>query len=410
MPIIDRRLFIAGAATAAATLPLRRARAASAIRIGVLTDMTGVYADDSGKGSIVAAELAVEDFRKQFGAMPVEIISSDFQNKPDVASNIAAAWFDRDGVDMLIDVPVSNAALAVATVARQHNKVAIFNCATSDLTGVACSPNHAHWAFDTYCLANSTARAMVAEGGDSWYFIQADYAFGASMAADAGGMVKAAGGHVLGTVKYPFPTTTEFSSFLLQAQSSGAKVIAFASAGADTGNLIKQANEFAITQGGKTKLAALLILIPQIHAIGLSAAQGLQLADTFYWDLNDATRGFSTRFGARMGGAMPCGIQVGVYSGVLHYLKAVSAMGIDAAKADGAATMREMKEIPTDDIVFGKGRVREDGRKIHDTHLFQVKSPAESKGPWDYYRLVKTVPGEQAYRPLSESVCAMIKK
>ena len=408
MSFIDRRSLIAGAA--AMTIPHRRAKAATPIRIGVLTDMTGPYADDSGKGSVVAARLAVEDFRKQHGDIPVEIVFSDFQNKPDVASNIAAGWYDRDGVDLIIDVPVSSASLAVAGVARQRNKLAIFNSASSALTGDACGPNHAHWAFDTYCLANSTSRAIVAGGGGSWYFIQANYAFGAALAADSSAIVRAAGGQVLGSVKYPFPGTSDFSSFLLQAQASGAKVIGFASAGADTGNLVKQANEFGLTRDSRTRLAALLCLIPQIHALGLKAAQGLLLSETFYWNLNDSTRAFTARYAPQVDGAMPCTIQVGCYSGVFHYLKAVAAMGIDAARADGAATLDKMKAMPTDDIVFGKGRLREDGRKIHDTFLFQVKTPEESKEPWDYYRLIRTTPGEQAFRPLAESTCPLVRR
>lgn len=407
MSLINRRSLIAGAAAAA--IPLGRARAATPIRIGVLTDMSGAYADDSGKGSVVAEKLAVEDFRKQHDNILVEIIFSDFQNKPDIASNIAASWYDREGVDLIIDVPVSSASLAVAGVAKQRNKLAIFNSASSALTGEACGPNHAHWAFDTYCLANSTSRAIVSEGGNSWYFIQANYAFGAALAADATAIVQACGGKVLGSVKYPFPETSDFSSFLLQAQASGAEVVGFASAGADTGNLVKQANEFGLTGDGRTRLAALLCLIPQVHALGLSAAQGLLLSETFYWDLNDATRDFSARYAPQVGGAKPCTIQVGCYSGVFHYLKAVAALGVDSAKSSGAAVLAKMKEIPTDDIVFGKGRLREDGRKIHDTYLFQVKTPEQSKEPWDYYRLVKTTPGEQAFRPLSESACLMVR-
>ena len=269
---INRRLLLLGAATAA--LPLRRARASTPIRIGVLTDMTGVYADDSGQGSVVAAKLAIEDFRQMHGDIAVELISADFQNKPDIAANTASAWFDRDGVDLVIDVPVSSAALAVANVAKQRNKAAIFNAGTSALTGPACSPNHAHWSFDTYALANSTSRAIVAEGGDAWFFIQANYAFGASLTADASAIIKSSGGRVLGVVKYPFPETANFASFLLQAQSSGAKVIGLASAGADTANLVKQAGEFGLRRDGKTKIAALLCFIPQIHALGLKDGEG----------------------------------------------------------------------------------------------------------------------------------------
>jgi branched-chain amino acid transport system substrate-binding protein len=407
MSLISRRSLLAGAA--AASLPLRRASASVPIRIGVLTDMAGAYADDSGKGSVVAAKLAVEDFRKLHDDIPVEIVFSDFQNKPDVASGIAIGWYDRDGVDLIIDVPVSSAALAVAGVARQRNKVAIFNAGTSALTGKECGPNHAHWAFDTYCLANSTSRAIVAEGGDTWYFIQANYSFGAALAADSAAIVQASGGKVVGSVKYPFPETSDFASFILQAQASGAKVIGFASAGADTGNLVKQANEFGLTKDGRTKIASLLCFIPQVHALGLKAAQGLLMSETFYWDLNEATRSFASRYAPQVDGAMPCTIQVGCYSGVFHYLKAVAALGVDAAKADGAAVVVKMKEIPTDDIVFGRGRLREDGRKIHDVHLFEVKKPETSQRPWDYFRLVRTTSGEDAFRPLSAGQCPMIR-
>jgi branched-chain amino acid transport system substrate-binding protein len=406
--LVDRRTVLTGAAALAAALPLRRARAATPpIRVGVLTDMSGPCAEDSGQGSIVAARLAIEDFAKLHPDIKVELVSADMQAKPDVAASIAGAWFDRDGVDAVVDLPVSSAALAVATVTQQRNKVAILNPGTSDLTGKACGPNHVHWAFDTYALAASTGAAVLAEGGDSWYFIQADYAFGASLVADTSGVLQNGGGRVLGTVRYPFPGTTDFSSYLLQAQGSRAKVIAFANAGADAGNAIKQAGEFALTSDG-TRLAALLCFIPQIHAIGLKSAQGLLLTEAFYWDLNDGTRTFSARYAAQMHGAMPCTIQVGCYSGVLHYLKGVAALGVDKARASGADAVAMMKRIPTDDIVFGRGRVREDGRKIHDMHLFQVKAPQDSKGEWDCYRLVRTTPGEQAFRPLSAGACPLI--
>src|SRR5271165_3679558 len=287
------------------------------------------------------------------GDIPVELIFGDFQSKPDVAANLAASWYDRDGIDLIVDVPVSSAALAVATVAKQKNKAAIFNCGTSELTRKACGPNHAHWAFDTYCLAASTARAVVAEGGDSWFFIQANYAFGASLVEDAIGVIQKGGGTVRGVVKYPFPETKDFASFLLQAQTSGAKVVAFASAGADTANLVKQAGEFGLKGNGDLKLASLLFFIPQIHALGLSEGQGLLVSEDFYWDFNERTRAFTERYAPRVGGAKPCTIQAGCYSGVLHYLKAAAALGLDAAKANGAAVIAKMKEMPCDDAVFG---------------------------------------------------------
>lgn len=406
----SRRVLLAGGAAAILDQAVpRRARAATApIRIGVLTDMSGAYAADSGQGSVVCAQLAVEDFARIHPGIPAEVISGDMQGKPDLAASLAAEWYDRRGVDVIVDVPVSSAALAVATVARTKNKVALFNPATSDLTGKACGPNHIHWAFDTYALANSTARAIMAAGGRSWFFVQADYAFGASMVADTSAVVQGQGGKVLGTVKYPFPQTTDFSAFLLQAQSSGADVVAFANAGADAANCIKQAAEFGVARRG-TKLAALLCLIPQIHSIGLSGAKGLLLTEGFYWNLNDRTRALSARYAPRMGGSVPCTIQAGCYSGVVHYLKAAVSLGVEAAQANGAAAVAEMKRLPTDDDAFGKGRVREDGRKIHDMYLFRVKTPAESKSEWDLYELAGTTPGEQAYRPLAAGACPLVR-
>ncbi len=393
--------------TAGASLIARPSRAATPIRIGVLTDMAGPYAEDSGQGSVVSTRFAIEDFAKQHPALPVELVSADMQTKPDVASAIASSWYDRDGIDLVVDVPVSNCALAVASVARQRNKVAIFNTSTSDLTGKACSPNHVHWSFDTYALAGSTARAMLGDGGDTWFLIQADYAFGVALASDATAVIQAGGGRVLGTVKHPFPGTTDFSSYLLEAQASGAKVIGLANAGTDAANCIKQAAEFQLTSSG-AKLAALQCLLPQIHSIGVQDAQGLYLTESFYWDMNDATRAFAERFSKQIHDAKPSMIHAGCYSGVLHYLKTVAAMGADAARADGAATVARMKAMPTDDPLFGRGRIREDGRKIHDMYLFRVKSPASSKGPWDCYNLVHTIPGEQAFRPLHEGGCSLV--
>ncbi|MGI4944939.1 MAG: ABC transporter substrate-binding protein [Janthinobacterium lividum] len=404
-----RALLAGGTAVVLGQGAPRRARAAGTpIRIGVLTDMSGAYAEDSGQGSVVCAQLAVEDFLKAHPGVAVEVISGDMQGKPDLAASLAAEWYDRRGVDVIVDVPVSSAALAVATVAKAKNKVALFNPATSDLSGKACSPNHIHWAFDTYAEASSTAHAILAGGGKSWFFIQADYAFGASMVADTTGVLNAGGGKVLGTVKYPFPQTTDFSAFLLQAQSSEAEVVAFANAGVDAANCIKQAAEFGVARGS-TRLAALLCLIPQIHSIGLSAAQGLLLTEGYYWDLNNRTRALSARYAPRMGGAVPCTIQAGCYSAVLHYLKAAATMGVETAQASGSAAVAEMKRLPTDDDAFGAGRVREDGRKIHDMHLFRVKTPAESKSDWDLYTLVSTTPGEQAYRPIAAGGCPMVR-
>jgi branched-chain amino acid transport system substrate-binding protein len=307
-----------------------------------------------------------------------------------------------------VDVPVSNCALAVASVTREHNKAAIFNTSTSDLTGKACSPNHVHWAFDTYALAGTTARALLAEGGDTWYLIQADYTFGAVLAAEATSVIEASGGKVLGAVKHSFPGTTDFSSYLLSAQASGAKVIGLANAGTDAANCIKQAGEFGLTAGG-TRLATLQCLLPQIRGVGIQAAQGLYNTESFYWDLNDGTRAFSDRFARELPGTKPSMIHAGCYAGVLHYLKAVAAIGVDAARADGAAAIAQMKRMPTEDALFGPGRIREDGRKIHHMHLFRVKAPASSKGDWDLYELVRTTPGEQAFRPLSAGLCPLVR-
>ena len=402
---LSRRAFMAASA---ATLVTGRARAAQPIKIGVLTDLAGPYADDSGKGSVVMAKLAIEDFRKMNAGLDVELISADFSDKPDVAANLAAQWYDREGVDLIIDVPVSSAALAVANVAKQKDKVAIFNAGSSALTGAHCTPNTAHWAFDTYGLASTTGRAVVEAGGKTWFFIQANYAFGASLVEDASSVIEASGGKVLGTVKYPFPETSDYASFLLQAQSSGAEVIGFASAGADSSNLIKQSSEFGLANG-KVKLAALLCFIPQIHALGLQASKGLLVSEAFYWDLNDGTRALAERYAPQVGGAKPCTIQAGCYSGVLHYLKAAAALGVDNAKKSGAAVVAKMKEMPTDDLAFGKGRLREDGRKIHDMYLFEVKALEESKKPWDYYRYLKTVPGEKAFRRIADGKWPIVK-
>lgn len=402
-PRLGRRPLLAGAASGVLVGP-HVARAAAPLRIGVLTEMSGTYAEDSGRGSIVAAGLAVEDFGQEHGGLPVELLSSDAQTRPDIASATARSWHDRDGVDVIIDVPVSNCALAVASVTRDRNKVAIFNTSTSDLTGVACSPNHVHWAYDTYALSHSTARALLEDGGDTWFLIQADYTFGAVLAAEASAVINAGGGKILGIVKHPFPDTTDFSSYLLSAQASGAKVIGLANAGTDAANCVKQAGEFGLTAGG-ARLATLQCLLPQIHGIGAQAAQGLHNTESFYGDLNDGTRAFSDRFEREVPGAKPSMIHAGCYAGTSHYLRTVAAMGLDAARADGAATVARMKQMPMEDKLFGPGRIREDGRKIHDMHLFRVKAPAASRSSWDLYDLIHTTPGERAFRPLAEGGC-----
>ena len=375
------------------------------IKAGVLNDRSGLYADLSGEGSVIAARMAVEDFKAAEKGIKVEIVSADHQNKPDVGSNIARQWYDQDGVDLILDVPTSSVALAVHQITREKNKIHINSgAASSDITGKACSPNTVHWTYDTYALAQGTGGAMTKAGGDTWFFLTADYAFGHALERDTGAVVTKAGGKVLGAVRTPFPGT-DFSSFLLQAQSSRAKVIGLANAGGDTINSIKQAGEFGITQGGQ-KLAGLLVFLTDVHSLGLQTAQGLVLTEAFYWDMNDQTRAWSDRFAKANGGKRPTMVQAGVYSGMLHYLKAVEA----AKSKDSATVMAKMKELPTEDPLFGKGSVRADGRKMHDMYLFEVKKPAESKGAWDYYKQVAVLPAEQAFKPLAESDCPLVKK
>ncbi|MBR0678968.1 ABC transporter substrate-binding protein [Roseomonas eburnea] len=406
-----RSLLAAGAATAGAgALPLSRARAqaANTIKIGVLNDQSGLYRDLSGPGSTACVRQAVQEL----GALGfnVEVIQADHQNKPDVGSNIARQWLDRDGVDLIIDVPTSSVALAVAGIVREKNKAYINSTgASSDLTGAQCSPNTVHWTYDTWMLANGTGSAMVRAGGDTWFFITADYAFGHALERDTANFVRAAGGRVLGQVRTPFPGTTDFSSFLVQAQSSRAKVIGLANAGGDTINCIKQAAEFGITRRG-VKLAGLLVFITDVHSLGLQTAQGLVLTESFYWDLNDRTRALTARVRPSMpNNAPPTMAQAGCYAGALHYLKAVKEMGVAAAKADGAATIARMKAMPTNDDAFGEGTIRVDGRKIHPVYLFEVKKPEESRAAWDYYKVLQTTPADQAFRPLAEGGCALVR-
>ena len=405
--ILGRRGLLATGA-GLASLPLIHARPARAqaasLKIGCLTDLSGPYKDIAGPVAIACVRQALEDYGVSAKGMNVEIVSADHQNKPDVGVALAKQWFDRDGVDMITEVANSAVALAVAGVAKDKNKVYL-NCgaATSDLTGVQCNANTIHWAYDTYMLAKSTGAAMVKVGGDSWYFITADYAFGRALLRDTSGFIDAAGGKVLGSATYPFPTTTDFSSFLIQAQASGAKVLGLASAGADTINQIKQAQEFGI----KMKIAGLLVFISDIHALGLAVAKGIVLTSSFYWDLNDRTRAFSTRLQPKAPGVRATMVQAGCYSATLHYLKTAEAMGVAQAKADGAATIAKMKSIPTDDDCFGPGSIRADGRVLHPSYLWEVKSPAESKGPWDYYKLLNTTPADQAFRPLDKGGCSL---
>ena len=375
------------------------------IKIGVLNDQSSLYADLAGQGSVVAARMAVEDFGADKKGMKVEIISADHQNKPDVGSAIARQWYDVDKVDVIVDVPNSGVALAVNQITRDKGKALLVSgAATADLTGKACSPNTIHWAYDTWALANGTGNANVKTGGDTWFFITADYAFGHALERDVEAVVIKNGGKVLGKVRHPL-NTSDFSSFLLQAQASKAKIVGLANAGGDTTNSIKQAAEFGIVKGGQS-LAGLLVFITDVHALGLPTAQGLIFTETFYWDLNDKTRAFAKRFVERDKGIHPTMVHAGVYSAVLHYLKAVEALKSD----DGTKVIAKMKEMPTDDPLFGKGTIRVDGRKIHPAYLVEVKKPAESKAPWDYYKIRATIPADQAFRPLDQGECPLVKK
>ncbi len=404
MNIGTKRLNIALLGTAVALLLAGPAAAQTTIKAGVMNDRSGLYADISGEGSAVAARLAVEDFKAAEKGMKVEIIVADHQNKPDVGSAVARQWFDQDGVDVILDVPTSSVALAVNGITKDKNKVFLVSgAASSDLTGKSCSPNTVHWTYDTVALANGTGAAMVKAGGSTWFFLTADYAFGHALERDVSAVVTQAGGKVLGVVRHPL-SSPDFSSFLLQAQTSKAKVIGLANAGGDTINSIKQASEFGITQGGQN-LAGLLMFVTDVHALGLKAAQGLVLTESFYWDLNDNTRAFSKRFAEKSGGKMPTMVQAGVYAGMLHYLKAVEAL---KDSKDGGKIVAKMKEMATDDPLFGKGKIRADGRKIHDLYLFEVKKPAESKGPWDYYKLITTISGDEAFRPVKDGGCPLV--
>ena len=374
------------------------------LKIGCLTDMSGPYKDLAGPGAVAAARQAVQEFGAK--GFNVEVLFADHLNKPDVGATTARQWFDRDGVDVIVEVANSGVALAVAAVAQEKNKVYLNSgAASSDLTGKSCNANTIHWVYDTYMLAQSTGAAMVKAGGDSWFFITADYAFGHALQRDTTDFVTGAGGKVLGSVTYPFPGTSDFSSYLLQAQTTGAKVLGIANAGADTINTIKQAKEFGI----KMRLAGLLIFLTDVHSLGLDVAQGIALTDAFYWDMNDRTRAFSDRFTANMPGIRPTMVHAGVYSSALHYLKTATAMGVAQAKLDGAVTIARMKAMPTDDDCFGNGSIRLDGRCIHPSYLWEVKTPSESKGPWDYYKPVASTPADRAFRPLDKGGCSLVK-
>ncbi|CAN5141798.1 ABC transporter substrate-binding protein [soil metagenome] len=378
------------------------------VKIGVLTDMSGLYSDITGAGAVLATQMAVEDSGLREKGWKIDVISADHQLKPDVTAAIARQWADVENVDAYVDVVASSTALALNPIAVEKNRVHLNSgAATSALTGKSCTPNTVHWAYDTYEVANGTGKAVTKAGGDTWFFITADYAFGVALEGDTRAVVEKNGGKVLGGVKHPL-NSSDFSSFLLQAQASKAKIIGLANAGGDTTNAVKQASEFGIVQGGQ-KLASLLLFITDVHSLGLKVANGLQLTESFYWDMNDDTRAFSKRFAARMkNGAMPSMVQAGDYASTLHYLKALVALG--GNPHDGAKVVAKMKELPTDDPLFGKGLIQANGRKIHPAYLFEVKKPEESKGPWDYYKLVATIPAEEAFRPLAESECPLVKK
>jgi branched-chain amino acid transport system substrate-binding protein len=373
------------------------------IKIGVLSDMSGLYADLGGPGSVLAARLAVEDFDAKGKGINVEIIGGDHQNKPDIGSNLTRTWIDTEKVDVIVDVPNSGVALAVAEIVREKNKVFLANGpASSDLTGAKCTPNTVHWTYDTWALANGTGNAIVKTGGKTWFFLTADYAFGHALERDTSAVVVKNGGKVVGQVRHPI-NTQDFSSFLLQAQASKAQIVGLSNAGGDTINSIKQAAEFGIVTGGQN-LAGLLVFLTDVHALGLKTAQGLIFTEAWYWDMNDANRAFAKRFAAQNGGKYPTMIHAGVYASVTHYLKAVQALKSD----DGKAVVAKMKETPTDDPLFGKGTIRADGRKLHPMYLFEVKKPEESKGPWDYYKLRATIPANEAFRPLADGKCPLV--
>ncbi|KGT78191.1 ABC transporter permease [Bradyrhizobium japonicum] len=373
------------------------------LKIGVLSDFSSVYSDIGGQGNVEATKMAIEDFGGQMFGKPIEMVAADVLNKPDVASTIARKWWETEGVDMIIDLPTSATALAVMELSKQYEKVMIVtDAASSDITGKSCSPYTAHWTYDTYSNAHTVGSAIVKNGGDSWFFLTADYVFGHSIERDTGDVVKAAGGKVLGSVKHPL-NTADFSSFLLQAQASKAKIIGLANGGGDTINAIKQAGEFGIVAGGQN-LAAIVMFISDVHSLGLKLAQGLIITEAYYWDLNDKTRAFGKRFQERIK-RMPTMNQAATYSATLHYLKAVQAAGTKDTKT----VMAKMRELPVRDAFTDNGILREDGRMVHSMFLFQVKKPEESKGPWDYYKLLAEVPADQAFRPLKDGGCPLVK-
>jgi branched-chain amino acid transport system substrate-binding protein len=395
--------LVAGLALAASSGVANAQISDDVVKIGVLTDMSSLYADATGKGSLAAVQMAVADYGGKVKGKPIEVISADHQNKPDVGVNIARNWYDNEKVDAIFDVPTSSVALPISALTKEKNKININSGGgSSDITGVACSPNTVHWTYDTYALSNVAGKAMVQRGEDSWFFITADYAFGMALERDAANVVKEHGGKVIGDVRHPL-NSSDFSSYLLQAQASKAKVVALANAGGDTTNALKQASEFGLMKGGQ-KLIALLLEITDVHSLGLQAAQGLILTDAFYWDMNDETRAFSKRFNEKVG-HMPTMIQAGLYSATMHYLKAIEAIGTDEAPK----VMAQMRATPINDFFAKNGKIRIDGRMVHDMYLFEVKKPEESKSEWDLYKLLATVPGDEAFRPLDKGGCPLVK-
>jgi branched-chain amino acid transport system substrate-binding protein len=402
MTLTGRLVFAVAALTCAAASA--QAQDDVVVKIGVLSDMSSLYSDIGGAGSVAAAKLAVEDFNPAAHGMKVEVISADHQNKPDVGASIARQWYDVDHVDVIVDVPTSSVGLAVNVVTREKNKVFLVSgAASSDLTGPKCSPNTIHWTYDTWMLANGTGKALVKTGGDTWFFITADYAFGQALERDTSAVVVANGGKVLGSVRHPL-NNSDFSSFLLQAQTSKAKIIGLANAGGDTVNAIKQGSEFGITVGGQ-HFAGLLVFVNDVQALGLKTAQGLVLTETWYWDMTEANRAFTKRWQVARPGKFPSMVPAGVYSSVIHYLTAVAAL---KSGSDGRAVVAKMKEMPTEDPLFGNGSIRADGRKIHDAFLFEVKKPEESKYPGDDYKLRATIPAAEAFRPLKDGNCPLV--
>jgi branched-chain amino acid transport system substrate-binding protein len=412
MSEIHRRALLRGAAatSAATVLPLRRSRAATpTVRIGILSDMSGPYAEATGPGDVLAAQMAIEDFAKIHPEIKVELVQADMLLKPDVGASIARSWYDRDGVDAIFDIPHSGVAIAVGQVAKEKDKVVVFTGAgIPDLTGKYCTPNQIQWTYDLWSNSNGVTRGLMEQGKDTWFFIKFDYISGHTMAKDTATIVEQMGGKVLGMTAYPFPGTTDFSAYILQAQTSKAKVLCLANAGDDTANCIKQAREFGLPQSGIT-LAALVYQDYIVRSVGLDQAQGIVGAMPFYWGMNDDTRAFAARFMPRYHNAAPNYYHAGAYSAVTHYLKAVAAMGPEKAKASGRDAIAQMKAIPVDDPLYGKGYVRADGKHVHATYMWETKAPSESKGEWDYFKLIATIPAEKAFQPMDPQTCALAK-